>query len=207
MRVSMIFLWALPLVILTFLGSAFLLTVSYLPIVVQDFDGLTASRQYADAFRASNSLYVVSWPTDRQLQDAFKLGLKIERLPGGHLTTNEQPGTLAALIAKFERGLAKKQSERFPDAIPDCPFAISREATAHFVSVRWVRAPVFSLTKHVCNCCPEDNAIYLWIFSPNQIGAVSSARLSDTAYTDRVLQPSQYQPCAALEGAWKRWVA
>jgi pimeloyl-ACP methyl ester carboxylesterase len=37
-----------------------------------------------------------------------KLGLRIERLPGGHLTTNEQPEALAALIAKFERGLARK---------------------------------------------------------------------------------------------------
>jgi hypothetical protein len=36
-----------------------------------------------------------------------KLGLQIERLPGGHLTTNEQPEALAALIAKFERGLLK----------------------------------------------------------------------------------------------------
>jgi pimeloyl-ACP methyl ester carboxylesterase len=35
-----------------------------------------------------------------------ELGLEIERLPGGHLTTNEQPEALAALIAKFERGLA-----------------------------------------------------------------------------------------------------
>lgn len=33
-----------------------------------------------------------------------KLGLQIERLPGGHLTTNEQPEALAALIAKFEGG-------------------------------------------------------------------------------------------------------
>jgi len=33
-----------------------------------------------------------------------KLGLQIERLPGGHLTTNEQPEALARLIAKFERG-------------------------------------------------------------------------------------------------------
>ena len=40
-----------------------------------------------------------------------KLGLKIERLPGGHLTTNEQPGALAAMIAKFERGLAKKPEQ------------------------------------------------------------------------------------------------
>ena len=31
------------------------------------------------------------------------LELQIERLPGGHLTTHEQPEALAALIAKFER--------------------------------------------------------------------------------------------------------
>src|SRR5262249_4042195 len=36
-----------------------------------------------------------------------KLGLRIERLPGGHLTTNEQPEALATLIAKFEQGIAK----------------------------------------------------------------------------------------------------
>jgi pimeloyl-ACP methyl ester carboxylesterase len=36
-----------------------------------------------------------------------KLGLQIERLPGGHLTTNEQPEALAALIAKFVRQLPK----------------------------------------------------------------------------------------------------
>jgi len=39
-----------------------------------------------------------------------RLGLQIERLPGGHLTTNEQPEALASLIAKFERGLAKTAS-------------------------------------------------------------------------------------------------
>jgi surfactin synthase thioesterase subunit len=37
-----------------------------------------------------------------------KLGLEIARLPGGHLTTNEQPEALASLIAKFERGTAKR---------------------------------------------------------------------------------------------------
>jgi hypothetical protein len=35
------------------------------------------------------------------------LGLRIKRLPGGHLTTNEQPEALAALITEFERGLSK----------------------------------------------------------------------------------------------------
>jgi pimeloyl-ACP methyl ester carboxylesterase len=41
-----------------------------------------------------------------------KLGLQIARLRGGHLTTNEQPEALAALIAKFERGLANAASLR-----------------------------------------------------------------------------------------------
>ena len=45
---------------------------------------------------------------DLAQQRLGKLGLQIERLPGGHLTTNEQPEALAALIANFERRLARK---------------------------------------------------------------------------------------------------
>jgi pimeloyl-ACP methyl ester carboxylesterase len=41
-----------------------------------------------------------------------KLGLRVERLPGGHLTTHEQPEALAALIANFERGLIKMSAPR-----------------------------------------------------------------------------------------------
>jgi pimeloyl-ACP methyl ester carboxylesterase len=46
-----------------------------------------------------------------------KLGLQIARLPGGHLTTNEQPEALARLIAKFERGTAKtpERSDRMTE--------------------------------------------------------------------------------------------
>jgi hypothetical protein len=33
-------------------------------------------------------------------------------LPGGHLATNEQPEALAALIAKFERGLVSLPEPR-----------------------------------------------------------------------------------------------
>jgi len=40
-----------------------------------------------------------------------KLGLQIERLPGGHLTTHEQPEALAALITKFERSLISKAEQ------------------------------------------------------------------------------------------------
>ena len=45
---------------------------------------------------------------DLAQQRLGKVGLRIERLPGGHLTTNEQPEALAALIAKFERELGKR---------------------------------------------------------------------------------------------------
>ena len=37
------------------------------------------------------------------------LGLQIERLPGGHLATHEQPEALADLIEKFERRLGRPQ--------------------------------------------------------------------------------------------------
>src|SRR6266853_1650236 len=67
-RLSLVFVFALPLILLITFGSGLSLTVSHLPIIVQDLDGSTVSRQFADAFRASNSLYIISWPTDRQLQ-------------------------------------------------------------------------------------------------------------------------------------------
>lgn len=61
----------LPVIILLLLGSSIALTVSHMPMIVQDFDDSSTSRQFIDAFRASNSLYVVSWPTNRQPQQAF----------------------------------------------------------------------------------------------------------------------------------------
>src|SRR5260221_12846616 len=72
-RTALILILALPVVLLIVLGSATTLKVSPLPIVIQDFDGSGTSREFADAFRASHSLYVVSWPTDRGPQDAFLL--------------------------------------------------------------------------------------------------------------------------------------
>ena len=36
-------------------------------------------------------------------------GLQIERLPGGHLTTSEQPEALAALITRFERAVSSRE--------------------------------------------------------------------------------------------------
>src|SRR5215469_9873498 len=65
-----------------------------------------------------------------------KLGIQIERLPGGHLTTNEQPEALAALIAKFERGLSKMQlarsvRRRIKAVIPQPPQALPESRRSH----------------------------------------------------------------------------
>ena len=47
---------ALPVFLLLLMSSALSLTVNELPIVVQDFDGSSASNSLVDAFRASITL-------------------------------------------------------------------------------------------------------------------------------------------------------
>ena len=55
----------LPVVLLTLLSAALSLTVTELPIVVQDFDGSPASNNFIDAFRASLTFHVVAWPVNK----------------------------------------------------------------------------------------------------------------------------------------------
>jgi ABC-2 type transport system permease protein len=62
---------ALPVFLLLLMSSALSLTVNELPIVVQDFDGSTASNSLVDAFRASITLKVVSWPVDKTAEEAL----------------------------------------------------------------------------------------------------------------------------------------
>ncbi|HKA20266.1 MAG TPA: ABC transporter permease [Blastocatellia bacterium] len=64
----------LPLVLLILNGSAISLTASDLPIIVQDFDDSTVSRDFIDAFRASITFHVAPWPTDKQPEYAFTSG-------------------------------------------------------------------------------------------------------------------------------------
>ena len=61
----------LPLVLLLLMSTALSLTVSRLPIVVQDLDDSPASRNFTDAFRASITFYVVPWPANKQPEQAF----------------------------------------------------------------------------------------------------------------------------------------
>jgi ABC-2 type transport system permease protein len=62
---------ALPVVLLMLLSAGLSLTVNELPLVVQDFDGSTASNGFIDAFRASITLHVVSWPVDKTAEEAL----------------------------------------------------------------------------------------------------------------------------------------
>jgi drug efflux transport system permease protein len=82
----------LPSALLILNGSAISLTVNNLPIIVQDFDDSSASREFIDAFRASITFYVVPWRTDRQPEEAFA-----------------SDGAHAALIipSHFERDIAR----------------------------------------------------------------------------------------------------
>jgi ABC-2 type transport system permease protein len=61
----------LPVVMLLLMSAALSLTVSDLPIVVQDFDGSSASNNFIDAFRASISFHVVAWPVDKSAEAAL----------------------------------------------------------------------------------------------------------------------------------------
>lgn len=83
-------------ILLILLGNAISLSVTDMPMVVQDLDDSPASRELIDAFRSSLTLRVVPWPTNKQPVEA--------------LTTNTARAVLI-IPTHFERNL-----ERGPDA-------------------------------------------------------------------------------------------
>jgi ABC-2 type transport system permease protein len=62
---------ALPLVLLMLLGNAISLSVTELPIIVQDLDDSPASRELINAFRSSLTFHIVAWPVDKHPDEAF----------------------------------------------------------------------------------------------------------------------------------------
>ncbi|HWE53250.1 MAG TPA: ABC transporter permease [Bryobacteraceae bacterium] len=61
----------LPVMQLMLMGSAISLTVSDLPIAVQDLDGSPTSRSLIDAFRQSDTFRIVPFAADKQPESAF----------------------------------------------------------------------------------------------------------------------------------------
>lgn len=62
----------LPLALLILMSTAISFTATNLPIVVQDLDDSPASRGVIDAFRASLTFHVVSWPANGQPERALR---------------------------------------------------------------------------------------------------------------------------------------
>jgi ABC-2 type transport system permease protein len=71
-RLALVLALVLPLFLLFLLGSAISLTVTGIPMIVQDLDDSAASRNFIDAFRASLTFHVVSWSTSKQPSEAFQ---------------------------------------------------------------------------------------------------------------------------------------
>ena len=70
-RLALTLALILPLCLLLLLGTAISLTVTGLPIIVQDLDNSPASRDFTDAFRSSQTFHVVAWPVSKPPIDAF----------------------------------------------------------------------------------------------------------------------------------------
>jgi ABC-2 type transport system permease protein len=73
-RLALALALVLPVFLLLLLSNAISLTVNDLPMIVQDLDSSAASRSYIDAFRASVTFRVVSWPMNRQPDEPLKAG-------------------------------------------------------------------------------------------------------------------------------------
>src|SRR5438270_10940431 len=70
-RLALALTLILPCILLFLMGTSIALKVGGLPIIVQDLDDSTASRDFTDAFRSSLSLHVVPWSSSEQPQLAF----------------------------------------------------------------------------------------------------------------------------------------
>jgi ABC-2 type transport system permease protein len=68
---TMLLALILPLILLMLLGTAISLSVTDMPIIVQDLDDSTSSRALIDAFRSSLTFRVVSWPVNKQPVEAL----------------------------------------------------------------------------------------------------------------------------------------
>jgi ABC-2 type transport system permease protein len=71
-RLALTLALILPLLLLLLLGTAISLDVTNLPIIVQDFDDSLNSRDFIDAFRASETFHVVPWTPSQHPEDSLR---------------------------------------------------------------------------------------------------------------------------------------
>jgi ABC-2 type transport system permease protein len=73
-RLALVLALALPVGFVALLGTTISLSVTDMPIVIQDLDQTPLSRRYADAFRASLTFRVVAWPVTSSPERALVSG-------------------------------------------------------------------------------------------------------------------------------------
>jgi ABC-2 type transport system permease protein len=72
-KLALVLALGLPLGLMMLLGNSISLTVTGLPIIVQDLDDSPASRSFVDAFRESITFHVVPWSVAKEPAEAFTL--------------------------------------------------------------------------------------------------------------------------------------
>jgi len=70
-RRSLLIALVVPMIQLLVMSSGISLSVNDLPLVAQDLDRSAASERLLDAYRASLTFHVLSWPIDRHASDAL----------------------------------------------------------------------------------------------------------------------------------------
>ena len=70
-RLTLVLALVLPMALLALNGTAISLSVTDLPIVIQDLDNTPLSRQYIDAFRSSLTFRIVELPVAEQPETAL----------------------------------------------------------------------------------------------------------------------------------------
>ena len=137
----------LPLALLFLMSTAISLTVNDLPIVVQDFDNSRASHDFIDAFRASLTFRVISWPLNRQ--------------PDRALSSNQARGVLIIPV-HFGRDLARGSTTPV-QLLVDASDANTARLTSGYAG-QIIRAYNSSINPGA-NTAPVQTAIRLW-FNP-----------------------------------------
>ena len=136
----------LPVVLLVLMSTAISLNVTDLPLVVQDLDGSPASRDLINAFRGSLTFSVISWPQDKQPDEAL---------------VSNQARAVLIIPAHFGRDMARGHRTAVQLLVDASDANTARLASGYAAQI--TRA--YNSSLNGANAPPIQTAIRLW-FNP-----------------------------------------
>jgi ABC-2 type transport system permease protein len=148
-RLSLALALVLPVALLLLLGTALSLSVTNVPIVVQDLDGSSISRDFIDAFRASVTFHVVPWPVDQPPERAL---------------TSSTARAALIIPAHFGRDIARGVTTPVQLLVDGSDANTARLVSADATTI--VQA-YNGLTAQAGNAAPVQTAIRLW-YNPGE---------------------------------------